>query len=167
LLQTLRTCSSANRQAGENVSGVTRRSALLGGVGALASAGTVLALRDAGPARSGAARALPTAGGLLRPPAHLVPLLRSHYTAAIGAPVLARQHAHAHRLRLVSIHDLQDARVAERQFNLLFEQLGTGTVEEGIYHLSGTRIPDSTLFLSPVGMAGPQRRLQALINSPT
>jgi hypothetical protein len=149
------------------MSGVTRRSALLGGVGALASAGTVLALRDAGsPARSGAARALPTAGGLVRPPAHLVPLLRSHYTAAIGAPVLARQQAHAHRLRLVSIADLQDARVAERQFNLLFEQLGTGTVEEGIYHLTGARIPDSTLFLSPVGLAGPQRRLQALINSP-
>jgi hypothetical protein len=147
---------------------VTRRSALLGGVGALASAGVALALRDAGsPARSDAGMARPSARGLLSPPAHLVPLLRSHFVAAIGAPVLARQHAHAHRLRLVSIDDLQDARVAERQFNLLFEQMGTATVEEGIYHLSGTRIPDSTLFLSPVGMPGRQRRLQALINSPT
>jgi hypothetical protein len=147
---------------------VTRRSALLGGAGALASAGVALALRHAEePTRSSTAKTLPTAHGLVSPPAHLAQLLRSHFTAAIGAPVLARQQTHAHRLRLVSIADLQDGRVPERQFNLLFEQIGSAAVEEGIYHLSGARIPDSTLFLSPVGMAGPQRRLQALVNSPT
>ncbi|MCU1589912.1 MAG: hypothetical protein JWP11_1168 [Frankiales bacterium] len=144
---------------------VTRRAALLGGVGVIGGGAVAYVLRD--DARATPRHRAAAVRGLAKPPAHLEHLLRSHFAAGVGTAVLVRQFAHAHRLRLVAIVDVQNATVAERQFNLLFAPLGGAKVAEGIYEVSGARIPNSTLFLSPVGRRGKDQRLQALINSPT
>jgi hypothetical protein len=140
---------------------VARRTALLGGAGALGVVALGVRLQDTEAPRGRTSPARPATV-----PAHAQLLLRSHFTAAVGAPVLARHSTAAHRLKLVSIADVQGARSAERQFNLLFEAIGRGGPAEGIYEVTGARIPDTTLFLSPVG-TGRNRRLQALVNSPT
>ncbi len=129
---------------------LTRRSALVLG-GALGLAALAI------PAGAASATLL----GGQQPPA--IPL-RSVFGKVRGSTVMATGGTRSHRLTLVDILDLGPGPVdPQRCFNLIFQTQGSTPLAEGVYRLSSSRLPATSLLLSPIGRRG-GGQLQAVVN---
>jgi hypothetical protein len=92
--------------------------------------------------------------------------LRSQFLPGVGAVFSASAATGRHRLRLVEILDVPPSPVArdEHAFNLIFEQISATPMTQGIYRLTCSRVPATSLFLSPIGLSTKRQEFQALVN---
>ncbi|MDQ2957123.1 MAG: hypothetical protein M3Y42_09175 [Actinomycetota bacterium] len=91
--------------------------------------------------------------------------LRSSFARATGTIVTATDSQRSYRLRLAEILDLGQSGQFDPQlsFNLIFRNAGSTELIEGIYRLGSSRLPATSLLLSPTGRAG-GKQVQAVVN---
>jgi hypothetical protein len=142
------------------MSELSRRSVLgfagalgLGALGATVAPGRV----DAAVARSGLQRLTRPAIGS-----------RASFARLLGTTLTATGSAGRRQLTLTRILDAGETGAAgdEQSFNLILQDASAADFSEGIYRLSSPALPATSLFLSPVGPAGRDQRIQALVNRP-
>ncbi len=132
---------------------MTRRTLLT-----LGGAAGVLAL--AGPADA------TTAGTGLRPSATGAAIgQRASFASLLGRSLTVTGGSGSHRLLLERIADVdRTGQGSANSFNLIFRQADDNEFVEAIYRLPTSWLARTSLLLSPIGPAGPSRRIQALIN---
>jgi len=133
---------------------MTRRTLLtLGGAaGVIALAGPA----GATTASTGVRRAAPVGSGIG---------LRSSFTGLIGRSFTVTNASGRHRLTLEKIDDVAHTSAGStHSFNLIFRQTDGAEFTEGIYGLPTSWLGRTSVLLSPIGAAGKNRRIQALIN---